>query len=490
MSSPPRRKRKEPSDHRSGCNTDDDDVAAVLAYSYATAQEETMHKLQQEKAEISRAINASLCEADEEYAKKLHEQELSLRCDTEFASALEASERDHANQTLWQQFDNVIQDRSDERQQGAWDCSRCSFLNPPYTQQCEVCDSRPPPNVLSFKRMPSGLRFGVELEIVLVDGQRDGFSLVTIAKDLTALLRDNGVRVVFAGYSHETMDCWKIVTDASISSEHPSHDLCFELVSPVLCGEEGLKEMRAVMASIRKLGIATNSTCGFHVHVDATQTNLSALKRICQCFCALENAFDLLVARSWDGSNLRDNRRANGNRYCRSNRLAFGEMSNRQRWNRIDEARTVWYLVQRIVNPDNDRYRKLNLTNIPKPNRPSTIEFRNHGCVSELCEAEAWVRLVVRFTHKASLRGPTTEACLLPEASSSPSASTYAPVRKELHRLFDLVGCPGLEQYFVVERRLFAKEAMSNEWRCNTCHRSFPNCRSLSQHCQSRGHDR
>lgn len=439
---------------------DDEDEGYLIHQSYLEAQEEALQRLQEQEA-LNRALRASQNEADAALACRLAEEE-------------KTRQHDRLHEEQWKFYNEALLHRSQEHQQGAWDCPSCTVVNRPYSVSCNICSTKAPPHVLSFEPIHS--KFGVELEMMLSDGKQDGFTLESLAEKLTLL--SSPLCVKFCGYTHETMDCWKIVTDASIQASKSDRDLSFELVSPVLEGEPGLFELRSMLESIRALGIATNASCGFHVHVDATDTSLQSLKRIGQCFTSLEDAFDLLVARSWDYSSLRDDRRANGNRYCQSNRFAFGDMSNQQRWRQIDEARTVRYLVN-LLNPNNDRYRKLNLTNIIKNNRPSTIEYRNHGCVEELMEAEAWVRLVVRFTQTASLCGPTTVACLLPEETS---------VRTQLDCLFDIVGCSGLEQYFCVERRLFQNERITNEWKCATCGRRFTTSRSLAQHCAAIGH--
>lgn len=170
-------------------------------------------------------------------------------------------------------------------------------------------------------------------------------------------------------------------------------------------------------------------------------------------------------------------RRANQNIYCQSNRIAMGECSNRQRWNRISDTHNFTSLVQ-VTCPD--RYRKLNLTNIINRNRPSTCEFRNHGGVEDLREAEAWVRLLLRFCERVS--DPTIDDasfCLLPQGSTP---------KDEVMALFQLLDCPGLEQYFRVERRLFLEERLTNPWKCRVCHRVFQTSRSLSQHAAATNH--
>jgi hypothetical protein len=71
-----------------------------------------------------------------------------------------------------------------------------------------------------------------------------------------------------------------------------------------LQGEDGLNQLRLDMDRLRSLGISTNTTCGFHVHADATRGSDQAvssmtawfgIQKIASSFLALENAFDLLV---------------------------------------------------------------------------------------------------------------------------------------------------------------------------------------------------
>mmetsp|Transcript_14534 Transcript_14534/g.26311 ORF Transcript_14534/g.26311 Transcript_14534/m.26311 type:complete len:246 (+) Transcript_14534:606-1343(+) len=245
-----------------------------------------------------------------------------------------------------------------------------------------------------------------------------------------------------------------------------------------------MSSMRRVMDSVRRIGIQTNASCGFHVHVDAEQdksqiASLESLKNIAQWFVSLENAFDLLVALSWEEPQERDNhrsRRGNNNEYCKSNRLAFGERSNRQRWQCISSVQSKCELVN-WMNPSGDRYRKVNMTNIIKQERPSTIEFRLHGGVQDVQQAEAWVRLLLLFCKNAALgRNPCRS---MPEGSSA---------EQELFALFELLDCDGLEQFFTIEKRLFAKDRLVQEWNCDFCQRVFHSSRSLSQHNEAYGH--
>jgi hypothetical protein len=459
-----------------------------IDYAYILGEQQALERSRQEKVEteLAIAIRQSVQSEAARRQNEIEENELASALavsrellaqqyrteEQEFASALVVSQelaRRHTEEVLTSQALSESEAMSTsqlrEQSQGSWDCQQCTFTNIPYAPVCGACEAKPPAHVLVFSKLPD-LRFGVELELLIPNGKRDGLTLESIARDLHQL---GPPFVRYCGYSHETTDYWKIVTDASISENQPSRDLTCELVSPVLRGEQGLQSLRNILDHVRRLGIATNKSCGFHVHVDAEcgspLERLPALRRISQCFCSVENGFDLLVPPD----------RRNINQFCQSNRLAFGERSNRQRWEYMQQINSKADLVH-WMNPD--RYRKLNMTNLTKPSRPSTIEFRQHGGVQDIQQAEAWVRLVLAFCSQAAIA--TKPKCLLPEGASP---------RDELRALFDLLDCPGLEQFYMVERRLFAQDRLRNEWKCRNCHRIFSNSRSLSQHCIAMGHN-
>jgi hypothetical protein len=66
------------------------------------------------------------------------------------------------------------------------------------------------------------------------------------------------------------------------------------------------------------------------------------------------------------------------------------------------------------------------------------------------------VRLVVRFCERASQHCATSAACCLREDATP---------RDELQALSVLVGCEGLEHFFVVDRRkLFEGRRLANDW--------------------------
>ena len=429
------------------------------------------------------AATESLAESEARERERIEAGDAQLASDVAAVDQLiEAEENELQRLALQEMADALEEERQrrqgQERKEGAWDCQRCTLQNRPYAARCGACGQVPPAAVLTFADLPPKMRFGVELELIVPLGKRDGLTCQWVAEQMSIL----GVPTVFSGYSHETIQKWKVVTDSSLRSS--SADLCFEFVSPVLVGEEGLEAIRAMLESIRRVGIEINQSCGFHVHVDAETGALSSLpglKRLVNCFVSLEGAFDALVAR--DASRQAQQRRANRHRYCRSNVLAFGTLSNKQRWDEINSAQSIDELVT-MANPEHDRYRKLNLTNMTNRDRPSTCEFRQHGGVSELLVAEAWIRLVLRFCSMVTKDSSVSRSCLLKQG---------APLKDELETLLRIVDCPGLEYFYLLERNLFTlmdQTAHTNrrrEWKCR-CGRRFKDCRALAQHSSDTGH--
>lgn len=96
-------------------------------------------------------------------------------------------------------------------------------------------------------------RFGVEVEAYNCTRER-------LARELA----DAGIEVAVEGYNHTTRSHWKLVTDGSLEGNNT-----FELVSPILVGEAGLKELEKVCWVLELCDVKVNESCGLHVHIDA-----------------------------------------------------------------------------------------------------------------------------------------------------------------------------------------------------------------------------
>jgi len=453
---------------------EEDDWQLQLAL-FQSEQERKRRRLRQqdEEHDMEAAVTNSM-QAERDRQLRVHDSELAT--DLQVTQVLDQLDRDERQNAL---AVVMAKERSTVQEPGDWHCPHCTFRNRGFQPTCRLCTAKAPRHVLSFRRIPEAYTFGVELELLVTNGKVDGFDCHWLAKQLSNNNNGGGLPCEFRGYPHETTPYWKIVTDASLQSD--ARDLALELVSPVLHGEEGLVQVRMALKGLRNLGIEKNSSCGFHVHVGtrepdspASLTHLPRLQKLVWCFVTFEEAFDAITSRQTSHTI----RQTNQNRFCQSNLLQFGSKSPRQISTLIKETTSVRQLVK-LLCPE--RYMKLNLTNVVNSTRPSTIEFRQHGGVDDLLSAEAWVRLVLLFCDAAASNG--WNMSLLQQQQGWSRA-------ERLRKLFDLVGCPGLESFYAMERRLFQVSETSTNWKCPVCRREFRKSQDLANHARATGHRR
>lgn len=194
-------------------------------------------------------------------------------------------------------------------------------------------------------------RFGVEIEAyncqmnVLVDA-----------------LREEGIQVSAESYNHTTRNHWKLVTDSSLSGNNT-----FELVSPVLEGEAGLKELKKVCWVLDACDVKVNASCGLHIHFDAANFSLQTWKNIAISYKHIESVIDKFMPES-----------RRNNRYCRSLR----EITEQN----INNAQSIIALQE--IAFENTRYFKVNPQSY---SRHKTIEFRQHAGSINYDKISNWV---------------------------------------------------------------------------------------------------
>ncbi|MCF0235620.1 MAG: amidoligase family protein [Bacteroidaceae bacterium] len=196
--------------------------------------------------------------------------------------------------------------------------------------------------------------FGVEIEAY-------GCSRTRLAQELRAA----GIETQVEGYNHSTRRHWKVVTDSSLDGEQT-----FELVSPILRGEEGLKELRKVCYVLDYLDIKVNGSCGLHIHMEAIDFDIQTWRNLVLNYLSLERTIDSFMPAS-----------RKGNRFCRPLQGSI----NAQRVERaqsLDELRGIFH---------NTRYYKLNLEAF---DRHHTVEFRQHSGTTNFTKMEHWIRFL------------------------------------------------------------------------------------------------
>lgn len=201
-------------------------------------------------------------------------------------------------------------------------------------------------------------QFGVELECYNV-------SQYTLQTKLVAA----GVNCTVEGYNHSTRSHWKIVGDSSIRGTQ-----AFELVSPILQGEEGLAELMKVCKVLRQCGAKVNRTCGTHVHINARNFTIEQWKRIYINYARLEKVIDKMMPTS---------RRGNTNQYCKG----FTSITNYE--SRINTASTLDGIAGGVFN--GSRYWKVNPQSYSRHN---TVEFRQHSGTTDFIKLATWIRFL------------------------------------------------------------------------------------------------
>lgn len=213
-------------------------------------------------------------------------------------------------------------------------------------------------------------RFGVEIEAYNCTREK-------LAKEL----REAGINVAVEGYNHNTAPHWKLVTDSSLQGNHT-----FELVSPILQGESGLRELQKVCWVLEYCDVKVNDSCGLHIHIDAVNFTMATWKNLAITYKNIETVIDAFMPLS---------RRENT--YCKKLR----DIPERK----ILSATTLTDLRAAF---NNHRYYKLNFESYSRHN---TVEFRQHSGTTNFTKMENWIRFIanmITFAQQAPVAGGTT----------------------------------------------------------------------------------
>lgn len=199
-------------------------------------------------------------------------------------------------------------------------------------------------------------RIGIEIE----------FFGANYRQVLTAIA-NKGVMVSYEGYTHRTMNCWKLVTDGSVTTTDTGLGKGLELVSPPLTIDKMDDQLEKVLAALNEVGAKVDKTCGVHVHHEIDDLNVDHIKNIYRLYKKHEGHIDETMPAS----------RRNGF-YCGS--LTEWDIDRINRANTINE----------IDNAMNTRYKKINFKSYVKY---GTIEFRQHSGSTDFTKLINWVRI-------------------------------------------------------------------------------------------------
>lgn len=197
-------------------------------------------------------------------------------------------------------------------------------------------------------------RFGVEIE-------HHGVAQSSSAQRM----RELGLSAEAQDYNHRVQSQWKSITDASCG---------YEVVSPILSGENGFEQVALAMQAIREMGGSVSTRCGLHVHLDMSDLDGAAIARFVETYVDAQAQINAMMPPS---------RRVNG--FCRP-------------WDRYDlETVTRQLRSTRTVNYY-ERYRTINVCSFPKY---GTIEVRQHQGTLNAAKIEAWIKLMMALVEIA-----------------------------------------------------------------------------------------
>lgn len=208
--------------------------------------------------------------------------------------------------------------------------------------------------------------YGIEIEITAIQGMTQ--------ENLAQALRNGGVNAESERYNHETRDHWKVTTDSSCG---------WEVVSPILKGDEGLTQIKQVLSILKEAGAKVNSQCGIHVHYDIRDLSVDHVKRFLTSYGNNETLIDLIQPQS---------RRGNNNYYCRSITPLITE--SRVSFYQLDDCNTVEDLANKLAG--GSRYYKVNLMSYA---RYGTMEVRHHCGTLNYERIANWIKFNLLLIH-------------------------------------------------------------------------------------------
>ena len=189
---------------------------------------------------------------------------------------------------------------------------------------------------------------------------------------------------------------WMSKTDSSILPSISYKGV--EIVSPVLQGLDGIKQIEQTTNKLQALGAVSNASCGFHVHVGLPQKcyqngvrNKEATRQFVRNLVSWTGRYELALYAS-TGNITRV-----GNIFCKS-------VQEKYALDQLWDKNGVMYLENNF-REHNERYNVLNVINLFDSYRPDTIEFRVFAGTVELIKMIANIQIALGMVRKAQSNG-------------------------------------------------------------------------------------
>ena len=231
-------------------------------------------------------------------------------------------------------------------------------------------------------------KFGIEIEMT-------GISRKTAAKTIAEYFN---TRIIEDHDGYDTIRIpdnrgryWKIVRDVSIREQNSRQERGekVEMVSPI-CVYDDIIPIQEIVRKLKDKGALANSSCGIHIHINASVHNAKTLRNITNIMASKEDiiykALQVNVARE--------------NRYCRKVEPRFLEELNRRKPQTLNEVSSIWYngYDGRHEHYHSSRYHCLNLHSVFSK---GTIEFRLFNGTLHAGKIKAYILLSLAINKQA-----------------------------------------------------------------------------------------
>jgi len=157
---------------------------------------------------------------------------------------------------------------------------------------------------------------------------------------------------------------WAIKYDQSVRNTRTGETYGLELVSPILKGEDGMRQLETACAALKSAGGKADRSCGIHIHLEMRDAKAAGIRKLVRAYVSNQKLINWLVSPS----------RRNG-RWCREWR--------EDELHRLDRVRNLSGF---------DKYKTVNVSAFP---RLGTVEFRQHGGSVEFKKVGAWVKMLM-----------------------------------------------------------------------------------------------
>ena len=236
-------------------------------------------------------------------------------------------------------------------------------------------------------------KFGIEIEMTGLTRKR---ASEIIAKHFDSVSQYDGGRYSVYSVIDTEGRKWKLMYDGSITPQlggRRTGDSSYkvELVSPI-CKYEDIEVIQKIVRKLRKEGHAkVNSSCGIHIHIDASRHDARSLRNITNIMYSKEDliykALQVEVSRE--------------HRFCQKVEESFIQKLNRSKPKDLNKLKSLWYngdTYRSQSHYDNSRYHALNLHSVFQK---GTIEFRLFNGTLHAGEIKSYIQFCLAVSHQA-----------------------------------------------------------------------------------------